>query len=343
MTGRCRGDHRRRVHRALQGARAARVLDLATEACRAAIADAGLDPRRGRRRRQLHGDARLGAHARRWRPRSPCRQLRYALDIDLGGQAPCHLVSRRRRRSRPARPETSLVFRALNGRSRARVGTMQFPGMGGQYRYPIGYDAYLMYVAMWAQRFLHETGQGEHDLGAVAVAQRDYGRRNERALPARAARPRRYLAAPYVVEPFRAADCTVEVDGACAVRGQRARRGPRPARTLRRWSPRAAYRAGPAPGPRHRRPPALGRLHPQLHQLASRDELFGRAGVTPADVDFAEIYDCFTSTVLMGLEGLGLASGAGPASSSGPGRPRSTARCRSTPTAACSPRATCTA
>jgi acetyl-CoA acetyltransferase len=37
-----------------------------------------------------------------------------------------------------------------------------------------------------------------------------------------------------------------------------------------------------------------------------RDDLYRRAGLGPDDVQFAEIYDCFTSTVLVGLEGLGL-------------------------------------
>jgi len=181
---------------------------------------------------------------------------------------------------------------------------MQFSGMGAQFRYPIGYDAYMMYVAMWAQRFLHETAQGEEDLAAVAIAQRTYAEGNERAARRRPLTLDEYLAAPHVVHPFRADDCTVEVDGACAVLVTALDR----ARDLRR--PPAvvasgAYRAGPRPGldiGDH----ALWDDYTRNYTSHLREELFAAAGLTAGDVQVAEIYDCFTSTVLIGLEGLGL-------------------------------------
>jgi acetyl-CoA acetyltransferase len=231
-------------------------------------------------------------------------ELRSVLDLQLGGQAPCHLVWQAAQTVARGDAEVVVVYRALNGRSGARVGSMQFAGMGGQYRYPIGYGAYLMYVGMWAQRFLYETGQGPEDLGAVAVSQRAYAERNERAVRRQPLALTDYLAEPLVVDPFRRSDCTVEVDGACAVVVTSLER----ARDLRHPPAVVAsgcYRAGPRPGldiGDH----LLWDDYTRNYTSWLRDDLFGRAGVGPGDVDVAEIYDCFTSTVLMGLEGLGL-------------------------------------
>jgi acetyl-CoA acetyltransferase len=279
------------------------VLSLATEACRQALDDAGLDSS------DVDGVASFSVMndsvpAQAVATTLAVPSLRFSVDADLGGQAPCYLVWLAAMAVETGRARNVLVYRALNGRSGARVGTMQFSGMGAQFRYPIGYDAYMMYVAMWAQRFLHETAQGEEDLAAVAIAQRTYAEGNERAARRRPLTLEEYLAAPHVVHPFRADDCTVEVDGACAVLVTALDR----ARDLRR--PPAvvasgAYRAGPRPGldiGDH----ALWDDYTRNYTSHLREELFAAAGLTAGDVQVAEIYDCFTSTVLIGLEGLGL-------------------------------------
>jgi acetyl-CoA acetyltransferase len=279
------------------------VLELATEACRAAIDDAGVA------RDEVDGIASFAVMHDSVPTQAVATtlalpQLRYSLDIDLGGQAPCHLVTQAAAAVATGQADHVLVFRALNGRSGDRVGTMEFSGMGGQFRYPLGYDAYLMYVGMFGQRFLHETGQGPLDTGAVAVAQRRWAELNERAYRREPLTIDDYVAAPYVAEPYRGADCTVEVDGACAVLVSALDR----ARDLRHPPAVVAsgsYRSGPRPGldiGDH----LLWDDYTRNYTSFVRDDLFGRAGVTAADVDVAEIYDCFTTTVLMGMEGLGL-------------------------------------
>jgi len=279
------------------------VLSLASEAVRAALDDAGLH------RRDVDGMASFMVND----DSVPCLgvasdlglgPMRIVLDVAMGGQAPCHLVWQAAQAVARGDAETIVVYRALNGRSGQRVGSMHFAGTAGQYRYPIGYGAYMMYVGMWGRRFLYETGQRAEDLGAVAVSQRWYAERNERAVRRAPLDLEDYLAQPYVVDPFRRADCTVEVDGACAVvvtSLDRARDLPHPPAVVAS----GAYAAGPHPGfdiGDH-----LGwQDYSRNFTTWLRGELFGRVGIVPGDVQFAEIYDCFTSTVLMGMEGLGL-------------------------------------
>ncbi|MBB2505239.1 hypothetical protein H5411_39695 [Amycolatopsis echigonensis] len=279
------------------------VLDLATEATRTAAADAGLPLSEvdGVVSFSVLNDS-VSSEAVATALALP--GLRYVMDFQQGGQSPCFMVQQAAMAVAQGYAENVLVFRALNGRSGVRVGSTSFAGGGGQFRYPIGYSAYLMYIAMWARRFMHETGTTTEDLAAVAIAQREYAMRNERAIVRKPLDLESYLDSPMVADPFRAADCTSEVDGACAVLVTSAER----ARDLRHppaLIASAAYRAGAKPGL------DIGDqllYEDYTHNFTSllRDELFGRAGITPSDVDFAEIYDCFTSTVLFGLEGLGL-------------------------------------
>ena len=278
------------------------VLDLALEACRGAVDDAGLavPDIDGILTFSLMHDS-VPAQAVATGLSLP--GLNLALDLDQGGQAPCYLVSLAADAVKSGRARNVLVFRALNGRSGPRVGTMEFSGMGAQYRYPIGYDAYMLYVGMFAQRFLHETGQGSEDLGAVAVAQRAYAVDNERAVRRRPLSIDEYMAEPFVAEPFRAADCTVEVDGACALvvssldQARDLRHPPVVVASGEYW---AGVRSGLDIGDH-----LLWDDYTRNYTSGLRDRLFGRAGLKPADVDLAEIYDCFSSTVLIGLEGLG--------------------------------------
>ncbi len=279
------------------------VLSLADEACRAALADAGLAP----------GDVDGIASFMVLRDSVPAQavattlgvgELRFAVDADLGGQAPCYLTAMAAMAIETGRARNVLIFRAMNGRSGPRVGTMQFPGMGAQFRYPIGYDAYAMYVGMWAQRFLFETGQGELDLAAVALAQRAFARDNERAYRRTPLLLDDYLAAPHLIDPFRPDDCTVEVDGACAIvvtSLEAARDLRQPPAVIAAGAYRAGARSGLDIGDH-----LLWDDYSRNYTSSLRDELFAAAHLSPADMDFAEIYDCFTSTVLLGLEGLGI-------------------------------------
>jgi acetyl-CoA acetyltransferase len=279
------------------------LLSLAREAGQAALDDAGIDAS------EVDGLASFMV----MHDSVPCQavatclnlpELRFVVDADLGGQAPCYLVMLAAMAVESGRAKNVLVYRAMNGRSGARVGAMEFYGMGAQFRYPIGYDAYAMYVAMWAQRFLYETGQTTEDLAAVAISQRRYAAENERAYRRQLLSLEDYLSSPYLVEPFRADDCTVEVDGACAVLVSSAAQ----ARDLRHPAAlvaSSAYRAGPRSGldiGDH----LLWDDYSMNYSNLLRDELFGRAALTPRDIQVAEIYDCFTSSVLFGLEGLGL-------------------------------------
>jgi acetyl-CoA acetyltransferase len=281
----------------------ASVLSLATRACQAALNDAGLPAA------EVDGIVSFSLFNDSVPVQSVAtalgrRELHYAVDLSLGGQAPCYAVALAALAVSSGMANNVLVFRALNGRSGVRIGSQPFESPTAQYRYPIGLTAFPQLIAMWARRFMIETGTTYDHLASVVLAQREYAADNDRAIRRTPLTREEYLDTPFVVDPFRSHDCTSEVDGACAVLVtslERARELAQPPAVLEG----AAWVTPPGAGL------DMGDFFgwddwSRNCQSFLAERLWTSAGIGPEDVDFAEIYDCFSSVVLFGLEGLGL-------------------------------------
>ncbi len=149
--------------------------------------------------------------------------------------------------------------------------------------------------ALLASRHMHRFGTTHDHLGAIAVAERAWAQHNPRAqFHGKTLTLAEYHASRWVAEPFHLLDCCLVSNGGLAVivsRGDRARSLAKPPVWVR----------------------GMGQGHPggdPLETLASGAPLaardaFAMAGATLADVDFCELYDCYTFTVLVTLEDYG--------------------------------------
>jgi acetyl-CoA acetyltransferase len=229
----------------------------------------------------------------------------YAVDFAGGGNAANLITLTAAAAIESGLARNVLCFRAMNGRSGFRLGGgREFEARGiTQYTAPFGWITYPQAMAMWCRRHIVEYGTTPEQLGEVAISSRRNAALNERAMQRAPIDMDDYLTSRFIVEPFRLLDICLESDGACAVLVTSAER----ANDLRHkpvYIMGGAYGGGPNQGEdlfdAMRWPD-----HSRNYSAYIRDELWGSAGVGPGDVDVAEIYDCFTYSVLMQLEGFG--------------------------------------
>lgn len=302
-------------------------LALAAQACTAAIADAGLTPAdvdgivRCEQDTVRHNDLAdvLGLPA-----------LTYWGSTGTGGSAPAGMVAQACAAIAGGLARSVLVFRSLNGRSGARFGRGRRQSMpvGGNGSYdefflPYGLMAPGQMFALIARRHMIEFGTEPEHLGAIALACREHANANSAAqMHGRPMTLADYLDSRPVTDPLRLYDYCLETDGACAVvvtSSERARDTAAPPVSIRAVAQGAdAYQQ---PGL------VFGALMREslVEQPSKRtaETLYSRAGLGPQDIDVAQLYDCFTITVLLQLEDYGFAAKGegGPFAASGALRP----------------------
>jgi len=281
------------------------AMGFAVEAVRLALDDAGLD------RRDLDGlclnpglawgEAAMGSFG--LQQALGLRDLGYSVTMNIGGATAAAMVQQAVMAIEAGLATTvACVFSdaPLKPPKPAAEGK-QKQGSAAAYGFARGLNAaYGQFgvnalYALVARRHMHRYGTTNEHLGAVAVAERAWANRNPAAQFHEAPLTlEEYHRSRWIVEPFHLLDCCLVSNGGAAVIVTSAER----ARNLRQ-------------------PPVyvwgFGQGHPggdPIDTLTSGAPLakklaFTMAGIGSSDVDVAELYDCYTFTVLVTLEDYG--------------------------------------
>jgi acetyl-CoA acetyltransferase len=274
---------------------------LAVEALQAALADAGLPPRSVDGIVSYPGSPRaedlIGALG--------LPGVRFSAAPQLGGASSvASLQLAAAALAAGAASVVACVF-ARNGSSSKRIASRIDQLLPGGYlrrglEHPHGLSTPAQWYSLLCRRHMHEYGTTREQLGAVALTMRAHAQLNPRAqMHGRELTMAQYLASPPIALPYRLHDCCLETDGGCVVLVTRADRG----RDCRQ--PPVAVAAA-AEGHPASPDDITGRtpfLETGLRAAAAR--AFAAAGLGPADVDVALVYDCFTFEVLHQLEEAG--------------------------------------
>lgn len=153
------------------------------------------------------------------------------------------------------------------------------------------------YYALAARAHMAEFGTRPEHYAEVAVACRAHAARNPAAQKRDLISVDDVLNSRMIADPLHLLDCSLVSDGGSAIvltSAERAKDFPHP----------PVYLLGAGEGHSHEH---ISQAH-SLTTSAARESgqrAFAMAGLSPGDMNFAQLYDCFTPTVLIELEDLG--------------------------------------
>lgn len=277
------------------------VFALAAQAVKAAVKDAGLEVS------DVDGLATFGPNdsisPNLLAPALGIKSVNWYLDQFLGGSVSMSIVGQAALAVSAGVADCVVCYRALNGRSGNRLNGssafVQRPPWDMQYKASTAYIVPAQEIAMAARAHMLRYGTTNADLGGIAMLCRNHALDNERAMMRKQLTLDDYMSSRWIVEPFRLFDCCLETDGAVAiaiVSADRARDLPHRPALIRG----AAWGGGVN---------IINNGHTDLAESPAKliaEKVYRTAGLGPGDVDFAELYDCFTYTLLSQIEGFGL-------------------------------------
>jgi len=223
---------------------------------------------------------------------------RHIDNSELGGASYVYLVEKAAQAISARLCDVALIVLAGRPRSERRPGTATY-GLGAtpdrSFELPYGPMIQGLY-AMAARRHMHEFGTTSEQLAWVKVAASHHASHNPNAMLRDKVTVEDVLSSPLIADPLHRLDCCIVSDGggALVVAHESV------ARSLGAKLIRVAGGGAAIKGQ------SGGKV--DLTFSAGRHsgaDAYARAGVSPADIKYAGVYDSFTITVLMQLEDLG--------------------------------------
>lgn len=272
------------------------VLQLQTQAARAALADAGLD--------FSDVDALFCAGNWSWSPNLMLAEYlgirpAYTDTTNIGGSSFEAHLGHAVAGIEAGLFEVALITYGSTQRSDRSRNHRAFPvRLTEQYDALFGLPNPVGSYALAAMRHMFEFGTTSEQLAEVAVATRKWATLNEKAQKREPITLEDVLNSRWVAEPLHLLDCCLVTDGGGAVVVTSATRA-RDSRKPPVWI------LGHGEAHTHNSISSMPDLASHQAALASGKAAFAMAGLTPAEIDVAEIYDSFTITVILTLEALG--------------------------------------